>query len=142
MIFKFFVSLFLVIFLQPFFPSLFFFLLPILNDFFQNKIKELVFVLIFLSLLTDLIFLKQPGFFLVLTSFSLLIITFLEKILSSYFFYHKLIYLICFNLVFLFLFFYFGYHNFLFWPNFIRVFTINIVCQTIYLVSKNLIRIK
>ncbi len=131
---------FLIIFLQPFFNLIFLFLLPILDYFFENKIKKLVISLIVLSLLTDLIFLKPFGFFLTLTSFCLLIIALLEKFVSSNFFYQKLIYLILFNILFLILFFYFSYNFLVGSLNFLKILLLNLIFQLSYFLSKRLLK--
>lgn len=133
---------FLIIFLQSFLNLIFLFLLPVLDYFFENNIKKLIFSLIILSLLTDLVFLKPFGFFLALTSFCLIIVSLLEKFVSSDFFYQKLIYFIIFNVLFLILFFYFSY-NFLFVSlNFLKILFLNLIFQFFYFFSKRLLSYK
>lgn len=94
-------DLILLIFLQPFISFIFFFLPPLLNSFFKNKLKELNLKLLFYSLLTDLIFIKPFGFFMLLTSISFLIISFLESFIAPQKIYQKLFFLLIFNLIFI-----------------------------------------
>lgn len=122
----------LLIFFQPIFSSIFFLFPFLLKNFFQNKIKLLFLQLIFLSFISDIIFIKPLGFFLFLTSFSFLLITLLEKFLDHQYFYQKLIFLLIFNLAFLVLFFYFSGIPFSFFP-FIKIFILNLLIQTAFI---------
>lgn len=142
MILQFILFFFIIVIFQPFFDFFFFFLIPILEYFFQKKNKKLVFNLIFLSLLTDFIFIKPFGFFLVATSFSLILISLLEKILPFYYFYHKLIYLLTFNISFLFAIFYFLNSNSFLLIIFLKILFINFIFQSFYFLFKENIKLK
>jgi hypothetical protein len=133
-------SLILIIFLQSLFTSVFIFLGPVLNYFFKNKIKELILSLIFLSLITDIIFIKPLGFFLFIASFSIFLICLLEKFLSHQHFYQKLIYLFLFNIIYLFLFFFLSFGKIVSSALFLKFLIFNIIFQVIYLVIYSLLR--
>jgi hypothetical protein len=133
-------SLILIIFLQSLFTSVFIFLGPVLNYFFKNKIKELTLSLIFLSLITDIIFIKPLGFFLFIASFSIFLICLLEKFLSHQQFYQKLIYLFLFNIIYLFLFFFLSFGKIVSSVLFLKFLIFNIIFQVIYLVIYSLLR--
>jgi hypothetical protein len=130
-------NILLTIFIQPLISSVFFFLAPVLNYFFQNKIKELFLSAIVLSLLTDIVFIKPLGFFLFIASCSLVVISIFERFFGYNYFYQKIIFLIVFNCCFLLLFFYFSsylFFNFVFVLNFL---IINLLFQLIYFFIKN-----
>jgi len=133
-------DLILIIFFQPLVSSIFLFLAPILNYFFKEKNKELIFSLFFFSFLTDIFFLKPLGFFLFLTSTCLLLIIGLEKILSYHYFYQKLVYFFVFNLCFLILFFYFSFRTIFDFVFFLKFLVLNLLFQIIYFLIKSLFR--
>jgi hypothetical protein len=135
-------NLFILLIVQPFLPSVFLFLAPVLNYFFKNKIKELIFYLIFFSFISDLIFIKTLGFFLLITSFTLFLITFLEKFFDHYYFYQKFIYLFLFNIIFCFIFFFFSFEKFTFSFLFIKFVFLNIIFQLIYILVDNFLKIR
>ena len=132
---------FLILIFQPILGSFFFFLAPLLFDFFKNRLKELNFKIFVYSFLTDLIFLKPLGFFLLLASMSFLLLSFLEKFLSYHKFYQYLLFLILFNIFFLSSFFYLTSLK-INWQVFIKIFLFNLIFQIIYLVIKNLLLAK
>jgi hypothetical protein len=125
-------NLILLIFLQPLFTSVFIFLGPVLSYFFKEKIKELTLSLIFLSLITDIIFIKPLGFFLFIASFSIFLICLLEKFLGHQHFYQKLIYL--------FLFFFLSFGKIVSSVFFLKFLIFNIIFQVIYIVLHSLLR--
>lgn len=130
-------NFFLIIFFQPIFSSIFIFLAPILDFFFKNKNRELILNSILFSFLTDILFLKSFGFFLLVLSSSFLIIIALEKILSHHYFYQKLIYLFVFNLVFLLLFFYLNFQTIFDFLFFLKILLFNLFFQATYFLVKN-----
>jgi hypothetical protein len=134
-------NLILLIFLQPTFTSVFIFLAPILNYFFKDKIKELTLSLIFLSFITDLIFIKPLGFFLLITSFSLFLICLLEKFLGHHYFYQKIIHLLLFNVIFLLLFFFLSFNKIISLDLFLKFLIFNIIFQIIYIIIYGLARL-
>jgi hypothetical protein len=105
-----------------------------LSYFFKGKIKELNLSLIFLTLIADLIFIKQLGFFLLITSLSLLLISLLEKFLDHNYLYQKLIYLSLFNIVFAALFFFLGFGKITLDMTFLKVVIYNIIFQLLYVI--------
>lgn len=127
-----------ILLFQPIFSSVFIFLLPVLYEFFNSNLKELNLKIIFYSFLTDLLFLRPLGFFLFLTSFSFLILSFLEKIFDYAKIYQRIIFLFSFNVVFIvgFLFLSSVKANFQF---FFRIFLFNIIFQLFYLETRNLL---
>jgi len=127
-------NLIFLILIQPLFTSFFFFLAPILNYFFKDKMRELTFNLIFLSFLTDLIFIKPLGFFLLITSFSILILCLLEKFLGHNYFYQKIIYLLLFNLIFLSLFFFLSFKQIFSLSLFLKFLIFNLFFQSVYII--------
>lgn len=131
-------DLILIFFFQSIFPSIFLLLAPVLNEFFNSRLKELNLKIILYSFLTDLFFLKPFGFFLFLASFSFLLLSFLEKVLNYDKFYQRLIFLLSFNLVFVggFLFLSFAKANL---QIFLKIFFLNIIFQVIYLETKRFI---
>jgi hypothetical protein len=134
-------NLILSTFLQLLFTSVFIFLGPVLNYFFKEKIKKLTLSLILFSLITDIIFIKPLGFFLLITSFSVFLICLLEKFLDHQYFYQKLFYLFLFNTIFLFLFFFLSFGK-IFSPLFFLKFLIfNIIFQVVYIIISTLIRV-
>jgi len=126
-------NLIFLILIQPLFTSLFFFSAPILSYFFKDKIRELNFNLIFLSFLTDLIFVKPLGFFLLITSFSILVLCFLEKFLAHNYFYQKMIYLLLFNLLFLLLFFLLSFNQIFNFKIFLKFLMFNLFFHLVYI---------
>jgi hypothetical protein len=126
-------NLILIIFLQPLFTSVFIFLGPVLSYFLKEKIKELTLSLIFLSLITDIIFIKPLGFFLFITSFSIFLICLLEKFLGHQHFYQKLIYLFLFNFIFLLSFFFISFGKIASLVFFLKFLIFNIIFQAIYI---------
>jgi len=133
-------NLILLIFLQPLLTSVFIFLGPVLNYFFKEKIKQLILSLILFSFITDLIFIKPLGFFLLITSFSLLLICLLEKFLGHQHFYQRIIYLLLFNTIFLFLFFFLGFGKISIFAFFLKFLIFNIIFQVIYITVNTLFR--
>ena len=133
-------NLILLIFLQPLFNYVFIFLGTVLNYFFKDKIKKLTLSLIFLSLITDIIFIKPLGFFLFITSFSIFLICLLEKFLSHQHFYQKIIYLFLFNIIYLSLFFFLNFGKIVSSVLFLKFLIFNIIFQVIYLVIYSLLR--
>jgi len=133
-------NLILLIFLQPLFTSVFIFLGPILSYFFKEKIKELTISLIFLSLITDIIFIKPLGFFLLITSSSIFLICLLEKFLDHQYFYQKLIYIFLFNIIFLLLFFFLSFGKIVSSVFFLKFLIFNIIFQAIYITVHSLLR--
>jgi len=133
-------NLILLIFLQPLFASIFIFLGPVLSYFFKEKVRELTLSLIFLSLITDIVFIKPLGFFLFIASFSIFLICLLEKFLGHQYFYQKLIYLFLFNVIYLFLFFFLSFGKFFFPIFFLKFLIFNIIFQVIYMVIYSLLR--
>ncbi|GIW67297.1 MAG: hypothetical protein KatS3mg096_165 [Candidatus Parcubacteria bacterium] len=125
-------DLLFLIFIQPLVISIFFFLAPVLKYFFQNKNEKLILNLVIFSLITDLIFIKPLGFFLLITSLALFLISLLEKFLGTTYFYQKLIYLLIFNLIFLGLFLYLTTKQ-IFVPFLLKFLIFNIIFQLIYL---------
>ncbi len=128
---------FLLIILQPIFSSLFFFLAPLFFDFFKARLKELNFKIFIYSFLTDLIFLKPLGFFLILSSFPFLFLSFVEKFLNYNKFHQRIFFLILFNFIFLIGFFYLSGIK----ANiqiFAKIFLFNLIFQIIYLEIKNI----
>jgi hypothetical protein len=124
----------LLIIIQPLIGHIFIFLAPLLSYFFKGKIKELNLSLIFLTLIADLIFIKQLGFFLLITSLSLLLISLLEKFLDHNYLYQKLIYLSLFNIVFAALFFFLGFGKITLDMTFLKVVIYNIIFQLLYVI--------
>ncbi len=129
-------DLILIILFQPIFNSFFFFLPPLLKDFFQEKLKKLNFKIILYTFLSDLLFIKPLGFFFFLVSFCFLILALLEKFIPPFPFYQKILFLFIFNSIFLSLFLLFNF-KFIFLGFFFKLFFLNLFFQIIYLVIKN-----
>ncbi len=128
---------FLIVFLlQPFFNYPFLFLPLVLKDFFSNKVRSLNIELLIFTLFYDLLFIKPIGFFLTITVFSLLAIALLEKFLDNEYFYQIFIFLLIFNSVFLFLYFYFSGLRVFNLYLIVKFLTINLVYQLIYFFLK------
>ncbi len=124
-------ELIFIIFFQPLLSSIFLFLAPIVNDYFKSSPK-INFKIILYTFISDLIFIKPIGFFLFLTSLSLLLISLLEKFINPEKFYQQIIFLFIFNLIFFFIFNFliFNKINFLIFD---KIFLVNFIFQVAYL---------
>jgi len=131
----------LIIFFQPLTSSLFIFLAPILNYFLKDKTKDLILNLIFLSLITDIIFIKPLGFFFLITSLTFFLVSLIENFLGYNYFYQKLIYIFLINLIFLLLFFFFSFGKIFDLMLFLKFLIFNIIFQIIYLLFLGLIKV-
>lgn len=94
----------LIIFIQPLTSYIFIFLSPILIDFFSDNLKSFKLKIFILPFMADLIFIKPLGFFLIITSFSFLILFLLAKIFPSFSFGQIFIFMLVFNFLFIILF--------------------------------------
>ncbi len=131
-------DLILILFFQPLLTFIFFLLAPLVDDFFKNKIDRLSLKVIIYSFLSDLVFLKPLGFFLFISSFSILILTILEKFIPPRLFYQKFFFLFIFNLFFLFLFFFLSFKQLSFFL-FFKILFLNLLFQIIYLIIKTFV---
>lgn len=125
------------LFLQPILPTIFILIPSILSSFFLSKLKIINLKIVIYSLLMDLFFIRPLGFFLFLISFSLLILSFLEKFLKYDNFYELIIFLLFFNLIFT--------YGFLFLSSFkfnlsifLEILFLNLIYQLIYFLLRRL----
>lgn len=131
------VDLILLIFFQPFWGYLFIFLAPLIVDFLTDNLKSFKVKLFTFTFLTDIIFIKPLGFFLLLTAISFLILYFLGRFISYDSLRQGFIFILIFNFIFsgLFLFF---LNQKLFSKIFFTIFISNIIFQLVYFIAINL----
>jgi hypothetical protein len=130
-------DLFLIFFFQPILGSLFIFIPSLLVDFFVDNLRAFRIKIFLFSFLSDLIFIKPFGFFLLLTAVCFLIIYFLNKIISYENFWQTFIFVLVFNLFFVALFLFFESKKII-WPILFKIMFLNLVFQGCYFLIKNL----
>lgn len=131
------VDLILLIFFQPFWGYLFIFLAPLIVDFLTDNLKSFKVKLFTFTFLTDIIFIKPLGFFLLLTTISFLILYFLGRFISYDSLRQGFIFILIFNFIFSGLFFFFLNQK-LFSKIFFTIFISNIIFQLVYFIAINL----
>lgn len=130
-------DLILLIFFQPFWGYLFIFLAPLIVDFLSDNLNSFKIKLFTFTFLTDVIFVKPLGFFLLLTAISFLILYFLGRFISYDSLRQGFIFILIFNFVFTSLFLFFLNQR-LFSKIFFIIFISNIIFQLVYFVLINL----
>ncbi|BCX15302.1 MAG: hypothetical protein KatS3mg097_194 [Candidatus Parcubacteria bacterium] len=99
-------SLATIVFLQPFFSLLVICLAPILREFLFFRSEKFIFKLLIFTLLTDLFFIKNFGFFSLIVSLVLFIMVLLDKFINNSFFYQRVFFIFIFNIIFFIIFVY------------------------------------
>lgn len=127
-----------IIFIQPLVSSLFIFLGPLLYYYLSSNLKGFNLKIFLYSLLSDLLFIKPLGFFLLVTSFCLLLISILEKFVDYNDSYKLLLFFLVFNVFFLLSFLFLASFKFNL-QFFLKLFIFNIIFQLIYIALRRII---